>query len=329
MSNPFINTKQVEDLTTNEQALFRKYIGSNDEDGRMPADQFPDRLDARLAVLDEDEELLNEVPLEQGELAWASGRLRKGDGSTYGGLDYLDSMRVPNGFPLHVPGHITFVLTHESGENVAFRCTTSDGQYGVLWWDNTIDLVNSGQSASKSVDSPSESWVSAPKLVRVFPASGESLVSFNCSIPLTFLDFHGAPLQSLVIIGSEIQRLVNFSSGWKGGKIGGNPQLAYIDLSGVEELEGTFDALLGTAIGESEPGSGDGSVEILRARGMSIANGTSLDIRGNQLSALALDRFFSDLAPGTGFIIYGRNPGTADCNPSIAAGKGYQLFEEL
>jgi hypothetical protein len=81
-------------------------------------------------------------------------------------------------------------------------------------------------------------------------------------------------------------------------------------------------------------------VATLRAAGCGIAGGkwknkksgvyqANIDIQSCQLSAAALNTFFTDLSavtPGTAFIVALSNPGSATCNPSIATAKGYVVI---
>ncbi|MDR0349648.1 MAG: hypothetical protein LBH90_09190 [Tannerella sp.] len=59
---------------------------------------------------------------------------------------------------------------------------------------------------------------------------------------------------------------------------------------------------------------------------------TKLECSGNQLSAAALDRIFTDLPNRSGmeageiFII--NNPGTETCNRSIATAKNWNIIDE-
>jgi len=71
----------------------------------------------------------------------------------------------------------------------------------------------------------------------------------------------------------------------------------------------------------------DNSLETLRAEGVELQYGYYGDgskMSNNNLSAAALDQFFTDLEPTeTGILFVDGNPGSATCNPSIATSKGY------
>jgi Leucine-rich repeat (LRR) protein len=56
--------------------------------------------------------------------------------------------------------------------------------------------------------------------------------------------------------------------------------------------------------------------------------GEGCDCRDNNLSATALDQFYSDLAPavGAGILRVASNPGTSADDPTIATAKGYMVF---
>lgn len=319
MSNPFINTKQVEDLTTNEQALFRKYIGSNDDDGKMPTDQFPDRLDARLTVLGGAADFIDSIALKTNEIAVVDKSIRIGDNSRYGGWDIIEE-NVPV-LPGHVPGTISLVTDKNSG-NVSFSAATTNGQYGVIWWDGTISTHNSGSFASKAVDDGDAAWTNAPKRITVFPASsGESITAFTGGLntPSVHFDAGGVGLTSLNLRGSYTRLRVR-DMPLTSLAVPLNTAVEHLDISGTGPYSGEF----------SFDCSGSAALKTLRAVGVVGVKGPehSFNISACHLSARAIDQFFADLGDATGtgdcFIYYGHNPGADEADASIAQAKGYE-----
>jgi hypothetical protein len=67
----------------------------------------------------------------------------------------------------------------------------------------------------------------------------------------------------------------------------------------------------------------------VRAVGVAAHHGSSsyfpLSLSNNDLSASALNQFYTDLAPGAGWIGVGGNPGTSGDDPTIASAKGYTV----
>jgi hypothetical protein len=77
------------------------------------------------------------------------------------------------------------------------------------------------------------------------------------------------------------------------------------------------------------------SLTSLRAQGASLGYGyyyntnsfsSGVDAQDNQLSAAALNQFYTDLANGASPLIVGNNPGTTGDDPSIATNKGYTVY---
>lgn len=70
----------------------------------------------------------------------------------------------------------------------------------------------------------------------------------------------------------------------------------------------------------------DNSLVQLRAEDVALNSSEQGDLSENELSAVALDQFYTDLDSGTGDLIVTGNPGIVDDDPTIATGKGYTVF---
>jgi hypothetical protein len=100
----------------------------------------------------------------------------------------------------------------------------------------------------------------------------------------------------------------------------GNKELTHLNVSGLLNLR-TLNA------------SYCSSLISIRAEGVYSDYGSSswygaFDLRGSGLEAAALNQFYTDLAPGTGWIIVAQTPGAANPahTPAIATAKGYTVL---
>lgn len=99
-----------------------------------------------------------------------------------------------------------------------------------------------------------------------------------------------------------------------------NNSLTSLDVSGLTNLEKLFvqnnalTSLRAVGVGQQ-----------LGGRAFPFPN-YAVDISQNNLSAAALDQFYTDLVSGNGVITVSGNPGTTTDNPSIATAKGHSIY---
>ena len=307
-----------------------------DADGRLLVQRLPEKVDARVSVINGTATELDGIVLFDGEIALEKEagkpvRLRAGDGEKPGGF-LLQAEEA--GTNLHSPGTLTF-LNRNTAQPVRFSCQTTAGQYSVLWWDGTITSHNSDAVAAKDEDSPAAAWVNSPKLIRVFPAAaGENITQIRFG---QVAQTNEMILDAWEMAGVPLLTISNITFNWT-GRINRFPKppatLQNLILSGTDILSKTIN-LSGLTMGTLA--INDCGLERIRAVDLfdgDLLDGLEMDewdFSNNDLSAAALNQLFSELKTRTNTetelsLVVAGNPGAATCDPSIATAKGYGVI---
>jgi hypothetical protein len=321
MPNPIANLKpgQANSLTPEQLAQLLIDIGMLEESGAWNPEYVPDQIEARLSVWGGEEIALNEEDAGLREMVFTpSGRLMVGDGTRY--VDFIRRHRLLSRISGHVPGNVSLVSTVRSG-NVSVTAETSAGQYGVLWWDNTITLQDSAAAATKAANTPTADWVAAPKMIRVFAVNEGASITRISGLGFAAIDASGAPLVNVAISQSLLTEFV-CPAGVATLSIAESESLEFLDLSGKAP---------GAALASNCP-----NLKIVRAVGLQGESGVvNIDLQhtlsgSGQISAIAFNCLFRDLGNGNGgeIFIFGHE-GTDTCDTSLATSKGWEVYTEL
>ena len=246
----------------------------------------------------------------------------------------------------------TLVSTKSFG-NVSGIARSTTGYIKVEWWDSTSNVYGTGVAGNNITWSKAAGGAGS-KTLRIYPsdASGNlsgSLTTLFCgSNFLTSLDVSGlTALTNLICSSNSLTSLdVSGLTALTNLTCSSN-SLTSLDVSGLTALT-NLDCSSNSLTSLNVSGCtaltylicSNNSLTSLRAVGVVFDNGKWKNkkkgkftgeqaIEFNQLSAAALNQFYTDLGattPGTGFLDVSYNPGITTDDPTIATNKGYVVI---
>ena len=258
-------------------------------------------------------------------------------------------------------GGARFVTIQTAGTTyITVRSNT--GYFTVRWWDGTTNTYGTGSTAntftgSKALPSSGAYSGGAPKEIYIWPSTsagvytqGAQLTFLSPSSYLIDLDCDNNPALTALNLSWYYGHSLSFQNLpaltsiaiYNGGGFGKTVDLSgLLALTSVQFINTGLEKLLLPAAANLHSLMTDGNSNLneIRAVGVSGAGtywskwsySSGISVVNNDLSAAALNQFFTDLAAADSnanspYIFVSGNPGSATCNTSIATNKGYAVL---